>query len=49
MIIGPEGTAFAGRIISLKIFCSNDYPMKAPQVSFNNKVNMKCVNNNGNI
>eukprot|EP01016_Furgasonia_blochmanni_P045518 TRINITY_DN6433_c0_g1_i12.p2 TRINITY_DN6433_c0_g1~~TRINITY_DN6433_c0_g1_i12.p2 ORF type:complete len:121 (-),score=13.06 TRINITY_DN6433_c0_g1_i12:676-1038(-) len=43
-IIGPYGTAFDSRIISLKIVCGDEYPGKPPLVKFVTKVNMDCVN-----
>eukprot|EP01016_Furgasonia_blochmanni_P024645 TRINITY_DN265_c0_g1_i10.p1 TRINITY_DN265_c0_g1~~TRINITY_DN265_c0_g1_i10.p1 ORF type:complete len:221 (+),score=41.29 TRINITY_DN265_c0_g1_i10:66-728(+) len=43
-ILGPYGTAFDGRIYSLRIICGDDYPGKPPQVKFITKVNMECVN-----
>jgi len=34
----------------LSITCGPDYPQKAPQIKFNNKVNIPCVNQgNGNV
>ncbi|EGR33843.1 ubiquitin-conjugating enzyme family protein, putative [Ichthyophthirius multifiliis] len=49
-IIGPFGTAFENRIYSLKITCGPNYPNQAPQIKFNSKINLPCVNqSNGQI
>mmetsp|Transcript_934 Transcript_934/g.843 ORF Transcript_934/g.843 Transcript_934/m.843 type:complete len:144 (-) Transcript_934:271-702(-) len=48
-ILGPMGTNFDGRIISLKITCDKDYPNKPPIVKFITKVNMNCVKSDGSI
>ena len=37
-------TVFDGRIYSLKITCGPEYPEKAPQLRFINKINIPCVN-----
>lgn len=43
-------TTFENRIYSLSITCGPDYPNKAPQIRFNNKVNIPSVNQgNGNV
>jgi len=46
-IIGPHGTAFDGRIISLVIECGPNYPEQPPTVTFRSRVNMSCVGSNG--
>ncbi|KAJ3027254.1 UNVERIFIED_CONTAM: E2 ubiquitin-conjugating protein mms2 [Siphonaria sp. JEL0065] len=43
-IIGPGNTVHENRIYSLRIVCGNEYPEKAPQVSFASRVNMSGVN-----
>ncbi|KAG2374810.1 hypothetical protein C9374_010554 [Naegleria lovaniensis] len=48
-IIGPPGTAFEGRIYSLRITCGDRYPDVAPIVKFLNRVNMSCVGPSGDI
>mmetsp|Transcript_121526 Transcript_121526/g.170984 ORF Transcript_121526/g.170984 Transcript_121526/m.170984 type:complete len:144 (+) Transcript_121526:77-508(+) len=48
-ILGPAGTNFDGRIISLKIVCGSNYPNQAPIVKFVTKVNMGCVKSDGSI
>ncbi len=48
-IIGPPGTAFENRIISLEIFCGENYPDEPPKVKFSTKVNMTCVKPNGEL
>jgi ubiquitin-protein ligase len=34
---------------SLRIECSNSYPEQPPVVRFNNRINMNCVGNNGEV
>jgi ubiquitin-conjugating enzyme E2 variant len=46
-IFGPQGSTFDNRIISLELFCSDDYPKVPPQVRFTNKVNMLGVDGRG--
>ena len=49
-IIGPANTNFDNRIYFLSIKCGNDYPSAPPEVSFNSKINLPCVNqNNGKV
>ncbi|KAJ3450782.1 hypothetical protein M0813_03060 [Anaeramoeba flamelloides] len=48
-IIGPQSTVHYGRIYSIKLYCDDDYPKKAPIVRFKTKINMDCVNNDGTI
>ena len=49
-IIGPPGTAFENRILSLEIYCDENYPNVPPQMKFLSKVNLPMVNqSNGNI
>eukprot|EP00758_Cryptobia_borreli_P009530 Tbor_TRINITY_DN5489_c0_g2::TRINITY_DN5489_c0_g2_i1::g.24467::m.24467/K10704/UBE2V; ubiquitin-conjugating enzyme E2 variant len=46
-IIGPIGTTFSDRILSLDIYCSEQYPTVPPTICFTSKVNMGCVGSNG--
>ena len=49
-IIGPPNTKFDNRIFFLVIKCGPNYPMQPPEVSFQSKVNLPCVNpNNGRV
>jgi len=49
-ILGPAKTPFENRIYSLKIHCGPSYPTQPPVVSFVNRINLPCVNqNNGSI
>ncbi|CAK62893.1 unnamed protein product (macronuclear) [Paramecium tetraurelia] len=48
-ILGPYNTAFENRIYSLKITCGPQYPKVAPQVKFVTKINLPCVQANGQI
>ena len=43
-IIGPANTNFDNRIYFLTIKCGANYPMQPPEVSFNSKINLPCVN-----
>ena len=42
-IIGPGNTVHDGRIYSIEIYCSDNYPEKAPTVKFKTRINMSCV------
>ncbi|KAI9912225.1 hypothetical protein PsorP6_009847 [Peronosclerospora sorghi] len=42
-IIGPAGTCHDGRIYSLRIHCSDEYPHMPPEVHFTSRINMGCV------
>ncbi|EPY36893.1 ubiquitin-conjugating enzyme E2 variant [Strigomonas culicis] len=46
-IVGPPGTNFEYRIISLEIYCDENYPKVPPHITFINKVNLPCVEPNG--
>lgn len=48
-IIGPPGTVHDGRIYTLKIHCGMDYPEKPPTLQFVTKVNLTCVDGEGNV
>ncbi|KAH0488327.1 MAG: hypothetical protein KVP17_001205 [Porospora cf. gigantea B] len=48
-IFGPHGTAFENRIYSLSITCGPSYPETPPDVRFNTKVNMSCVDGTGKV
>jgi len=48
-IIGPPKTSFDGRIYTLNVFCGPDYPDKPPIVKFKTRVNMPCVNKDGDV
>eukprot|EP00842_Homolaphlyctis_polyrhiza_P002544 jgi/Hompol1/3290/HPOL_003190-RA len=43
-IIGPSHTVHENRIYSLRILCGDEYPDRAPVVSFISRVNLPCVN-----
>ncbi|KAI9922618.1 hypothetical protein PsorP6_000661 [Peronosclerospora sorghi] len=42
-ILGPAGTCHDGRIYSLRIHCSDQYPHMPPEVQFTSRINMGCV------
>ncbi|KAG3103610.1 DNA topoisomerase 2 [Phytophthora cactorum] len=42
-ILGPAGTCHDGRIYSLRIHCSDQYPHIPPEVHFTSRINMSCV------
>ena len=43
-IIGPPNTKFDNRIFFLTIKCGPNYPTQPPEVHFQSKVNLPCVN-----
>ncbi len=43
-IIGPPNTNYDNRIYFLTIKCGDDYPNTPPDVYFNSKINLPCVN-----
>lgn len=47
MIIGPPRSNYDGRMYTLRIYCGDDYPEKAPVVRFISKICMKGVDPNG--
>ena len=48
-IVGPPNTNFDGRIYFLSIVCGPNYPLQAPQVKFNSKVNITSVNQSNGV
>ena len=42
-IIGPGSTVHDGRIYTVHIHCSDNYPDRAPTVRFLTRVNLSCV------
>ncbi|EPY43878.1 ubiquitin-conjugating enzyme E2 variant [Angomonas deanei] len=48
-IVGPPGTNFEYRILSLEIFCDEHYPKVPPHIRFLSKVNLPCVDANGTV
>lgn len=46
-IIGPPSSTFENRILSLELYCDDNYPKAPPAVRFMNKVNLPCVSANG--
>ncbi|KAI9915961.1 hypothetical protein PsorP6_008636 [Peronosclerospora sorghi] len=42
-ILGPAGTCHDGRIYSLRIHCSDQYPHMPPEVNFTSRINTGCV------
>jgi ubiquitin-conjugating enzyme E2 variant len=48
-ILGHPNTRFDGRMISVRIFCSDNYPKVAPTVKFITRVNLPFVDGSGGI
>lgn len=48
-IVGPPGTAFEYRILSLEIYCDENYPKVPPHISFISRVNLPCVDPDGRV
>ena len=46
-IFGPPGTSFENRIFSISITCGPKYPDRPPEVNFNTKITMSCVDARG--
>ncbi|XP_071486802.1 ubiquitin-conjugating enzyme E2 variant 2-like [Diadema antillarum] len=49
MILGPARTPYENRIFSLKLYCGPNYPDEAPTVRFLSRINLSCVDANGNV
>ena len=43
-IIGPANTNYDNRIYFLTIKCGPHYPEQPPEIAFNSKINLPCVN-----
>ena len=48
-ILGMPGTRFEGRMISVKLYCGENYPNVPPTVSFITRVNLPFVQSDGSI
>nr|CCC94917.1 unnamed protein product [Trypanosoma congolense IL3000] len=48
-IVGPPDTAFENRILSLEIYCDENYPKQPPNIKFVSRVNLPCVANDGTV
>ena len=48
-ILGPPHSTHENRIYSLSIVCGKDYPEKPPTVTFVSKINLPCVDSQGNV
>ncbi|KPI86111.1 ubiquitin-conjugating enzyme-like protein [Leptomonas seymouri] len=48
-IVGPPGTTFEYRILSLEIYCDENYPRLPPHIRFLSKVNLPCVDSEGKV
>lgn len=48
-ILGPPHLSYENRIYSLTIVCDETYPEKSPRVRFLTKINLPCVDDEGNV
>ncbi|CBH17254.1 ubiquitin-conjugating enzyme, putative [Trypanosoma equiperdum] len=48
-ILGPPGTTFENRILSLEIHCDEHYPKRPPNIKFISRVNLPCVSSDGTV
>ena len=48
-VIGPPGTHFDQRFISIQFVCGQNYPKQPPEVKFISKVNLPFVDGSGRI
>lgn len=48
-ILGPPHSSHENRIYSLNIVCGQKYPDEPPKVTFLSKINLPCVDGEGNV
>src|SRR5690606_38649349 len=48
-IIGPQDTNIGDRIYTVKVHCGENYAEEPPTLKFVQKINMECVDKNGNV
>lgn len=48
-IIGPANSVHDGRIYGLRITCGDNYPMQAPLIRFQSRINLPCVGPDGTV
>lgn len=48
-ILGMPGTRFDGRMVTVKLYCGDNYPNVPPTVTFISRVNLPFVQNDGSI
>ncbi|TVY60724.1 Ubiquitin-conjugating enzyme spm2, partial [Lachnellula suecica] len=48
-ILGPPHSAHENRIYSLKMHCGDQYPDKPPIITFENQINLPCVNSKNGV
>jgi ubiquitin-conjugating enzyme E2 variant len=48
-ILGPPHSTHENRIYSLNIVCDDSYPDQPPKVKFISKINLPCVDDEGNV
>ncbi|CAH6720170.1 ubiquitin-conjugating enzyme variant Mms2p [[Candida] jaroonii] len=48
-ILGPPHSSHENRIYSLNIVCGEKYPDEPPKVNFLSKINLPCVDGEGNV
>mmetsp|Transcript_16386 Transcript_16386/g.48914 ORF Transcript_16386/g.48914 Transcript_16386/m.48914 type:complete len:139 (-) Transcript_16386:49-465(-) len=48
-VLGPVGSTYDNRFFGMRVTCGENYPKVPPAVKFENKINMNCVDQQGNL